>query len=199
MILVLALTFWAANLAANLIIADQGPSAAPYVALGLVALTLVTRDLIHDRLEPGRRLAFFAALIVAGAVGSYLVNRDAQTIAIASAGAFAIGLAVDTLVYHASRYHPWLDRTNRSNVAGSLADTAAFFLLAGFGLGGPAIVQAGMKIAGGAILALLLARYAGFTRPTYGELVRGIELGDRPRTIGGQRGGYITDDLGRAL
>lgn len=158
MIATLALAILAANAAANLIIADHGPSAAPYVALGLVALDLVARDALHDRLEARRRVALLAALTLAGAAISYAVNADAARIALASALAFACAFTVDAVAYHLARFRPWLERSNLSNIAAALVDTATFYLVAGFGLGGPAIVQAGMKVAGGLLFALALER-----------------------------------------
>jgi hypothetical protein len=158
MIAVYALIILAANAAANLVIASEGPTAAPYVALGLVALDLVARDALHDHLPPRRRIAFLAGLTLAGAVVSYAVNADAARIALASACAFGAAFMIDGLVYHAARFLPWLERSNLSNAAAAIVDTATFFLVAGFGLGGPAVIQAGMKIAGGLLFALALER-----------------------------------------
>lgn len=159
MIGVLAALFLAAAAAANLTIAELGPSAAPWVALGLVALDLVTRDALHDRVEGLARVALLAALVAGGALIAYLVNRDAGDVALASSAAFAAALTVDSLVYHAARRLPWLERSNLSNVASAIVDSVVFVAIAfpGF-LEDVALSQATAKIAGGLVFALLLER-----------------------------------------
>jgi uncharacterized PurR-regulated membrane protein YhhQ (DUF165 family) len=155
----LAAAFLAAVVLANLIIGWEGPSATPYVALGLVAFDLTTRDVLHDRLRPGMRLLVIGALIIAGALISWHLSDAAANVARASAVAFAASLTLDTLVYHRLRYLPWVERSGLSNIASAITDSALFIALAfpGF-LWGVFIVQAGMKIAGGFILALLIER-----------------------------------------
>lgn len=155
----LAAIYLAAIVAANLIITAEGPSATPYVALGLVALDLVARDVLHDRTSGRARIVLIAFLIVAGSVLSYALNADASQIALASGLAFAASLTVDTLVYQAVRYMPWLERSTLSNVASAIIDSAVFIAVAfpGF-LWGTFAIQSGMKIAGGVLFALMLER-----------------------------------------
>lgn len=156
LLLVLAL---AAITMANLIIAWEGPSAAPYVALGLVALDLVLRDVLHDRTSGRQRVAVIGALIVAGSAITLALSPSAGTVALASSAAFAAALTVDAVVYQVSRFLPWLERTMRSNVAAAIVDSAVFVAIAfpGF-LWGTFVVQAGMKIGGAVVFALLLER-----------------------------------------
>lgn len=150
-------TYIAAAAAANLVIAHYGPPATPFVALGLVALTFVTRDRLHDAFGQHRAIKI-AGLILAGSAVSLLVNPAAARIALASALAFAASETVDSLVYHANRRQPWLDRSNRSNIAGAIVDTFVFFGVA-FGSFPWQLVaiQIGMKVGGGLLYSMLLA------------------------------------------
>src|SRR5690349_11980498 len=107
--------YLAAIVAANQIITAYGPSAVLYVGAGLIAFNLVARDRLHDAFEE-QRFAKMAALILTGAVLSYVLNADAAKIAVASAAAFAASEAVDALSYHALRWRPWMERCNASNV-----------------------------------------------------------------------------------
>ena len=144
--------------AANLAIARWGPGAAVLVALLLVGPDLTVRDRLHDLL--GRwRWPGMAALIAAGAPVSYVVNRDAATIAVASCAAFGAAGIADALLYARLRSRPWLQRANGSNVAGAAVDSLVFPLVAfGAVLPGVTAGQFFAKLAGGLLWSLALAR-----------------------------------------
>ena len=96
-----------------------------------------------------------AALIPAGSLLSWLVNRDAGPIAIASFIAFADG-ADDTLTYHAFAISVGSE-DKRLNIVSAAVDSVVFPTLA-FGGFLPLIVlgQFIAKVAGGAVWAALL-------------------------------------------
>lgn len=153
--------YLAAIVAANQIITAYGPSAVLYVGAGLIAFNLVARDALHDAFAE-HRLPKMAALILTGAVLSYVLNADAAKIAIASAAAFTASEAVDAISYHVMRWRPWLERCNTSNVLSATVDTIVFFQLA-FG-GVPialAFAQVCAKVAGGVVYSLLMERREG--------------------------------------
>lgn len=150
--------YLAAIVAANQIITAYGPEAVLYVGAGLIAFNLVARDALHDAFAE-HRLAKMAALILTGAVLSYVLNADAAKIAVASAAAFTASEAVDAISYHLMRWRPWLERCNTSNVLSATVDTIVFFQLA-FG-GVPvalAFAQVCAKVAGGVVYSLLMER-----------------------------------------
>jgi uncharacterized PurR-regulated membrane protein YhhQ (DUF165 family) len=61
---------------------------------------------------------------------SWLLNRNAGPVAIASFAAFAAAASVDTIVYHFLRHYPrWL-RVNGSNVPSAAVDSVVFPVLA---------------------------------------------------------------------
>src|SRR5688572_27457473 len=92
-----------AVVAANLIVTQFGPSASVATALFLIGATLTLRDVLHDRWQ-GRGLTLrMAGLIGAGAFVSWVLNRNAGPIALASCIAFAASESTDALVYHAMR------------------------------------------------------------------------------------------------
>ena len=159
----LILAFLVAIVAANLTTTHYAklghPEVSIYTALGLIAFDFVVRDLLHDWYAGRRRLLVLGGLILAGSALSYLANHDAAEIAKWSAVAFAAAMTVDSLVYQAARRYGWLERSNLSNVAGALVDSAVFCA----GVGFPFVVAFGQftaKTAGGVLFSLLLARMA---------------------------------------
>lgn len=121
--------------AANWITAKYGPVtwdfgwASLQVTAGTYAagLVLLCRDWVHDVL--GRR--WVAALIAAGAGASWWMT-DSPRLAIASAVAFGISETVDLLIYQPLRRKSWARAATVSNLGGSVVDSFAFLLIAGF-------------------------------------------------------------------
>lgn len=146
-----------AVIAANLIIAFFGPAASVATAFALIGLTLTLRDRIHDAWD-GEGLKWkMGALILAGSALSYLVNRDAGMIALASFVAFAAAETVDALVYHGLKDRPWIQRVNGSNVVSAAIDSLIFPTLAFGGLLWPIVIgQFLAKTVGGAVWSVIL-------------------------------------------
>lgn len=147
--------------AANLLIVWLGPWMSVVNAFLFIGLDLVTRDLLHEAWH-GRHLALkMAGLIAAGSLLSWLLNRAAAQIAIASFVAFALAAMTDTIVYAVAvrRGWTWLQRSNGSNVASAAVDSLVFPTLA-FGGIQPAItiLQFIAKIGGGAVWSVVLHR-----------------------------------------
>lgn len=148
----------AAIVAANLLVAMFGPAVSIVNAFALIALDLTSRDRLHEAWA-GRGLTWrMAALIAAGSAISYLLNRRAGPIALASLAAFGASATVDALVYHLLRRRSWLVRANGSNVLSAAIDSLVFPILA-FGwppLWAIVIGQFIAKTIGGALWAALL-------------------------------------------
>lgn len=151
--------YLAAIVAANLIVAKFGPSATIIVAFLFIGLDITARDRLHETWR-GRYLWIkMAALIASGSVLSWLLNRDAGPIALASFVAFAASGAADALTYHALRDRAWMVKVNGSNVVSAALDSLIFPTLA-FGALLPWIVlgQFAAKVAGGAVWALIVKK-----------------------------------------
>lgn len=147
--------------AANLLIVWLGRWMSVVNAFLFIGLDLVTRDLLHDAWH-GKRLALkMGALIAAGSLLSWLLNRDAAQIAIASFVAFALAALTDTAVYAVAvrRGWTWLQRSNGSNVASAAVDSLAFPTIASGGLQ-PAltILQFVAKTTGGLLWSVVLGK-----------------------------------------
>lgn len=159
-----ALPVWAfvaiylvAIVAANLLVARLGPSAAIPIAFLFIGLDLTSRDTLHEAWR-GRRLWLrMAALIAAGSILSYLLNRASGRVALASFVAFAAAGLADALVYAALGARARYLRVNGSNVVSAAVDSAVFPTLA-FGQLMPLIVlgQFAAKVVGGALWFLIL-------------------------------------------
>jgi hypothetical protein len=149
--------YLAAIVAANLLIAAFGPSLTLVTAFFLIGLDITARDRLHESWR-GRGLWLkMAALIATGSLVSWLLNRNAGPIALASFVAFAASSTVDALTYHALRRREWMVKVNASNIVSAAVDSAVFPTLA-FGTLLPWIVlgQFAAKVAGGALWAALL-------------------------------------------
>lgn len=155
--MIYVILYLGAVILANLIVTALGPTSAILVAFFLIGLDLTARDHLHDAWHGEGLLWKMAALIAAGSLLSWLLNRNAGPVAIASFVAFASAATVDSLVYHFLRGYPrWL-RINGSNVPSAAVDSAIFPVLA-FG-GFPWLIILGQFLAktlGGFVWSLVL-------------------------------------------
>lgn len=150
--------YLAAIVIANLSVATFGKVAVIPNSFLLIALDLVARDRLHDRWH-GHGLPWrMAALIAAGSLLSWLLNRNAGPIALASFAAFAAAATVDTLVYAALGDRAWLVRSNGSNMASAVVDSTVFIGLAFGWLPWLMLVQIAFKVAGGLGWSIILQR-----------------------------------------
>lgn len=95
-----------------------------------IGLDLTARDRLHDAWKENRLLPRMTALIAAGSILSWLLNRNAAQIALASFVAFAAAAVVDTIIYQLlGKYPRWL-RINGSNIPSALVDSIIFPTLA---------------------------------------------------------------------
>lgn len=159
--------YLAAIVAANLSVAAWGPAVAIVNAFLFIGLDLTTRDALHEAWR-GRGLVWrMAALIGAGSLLSYALNRAAGPVALASFVAFAVSAGLDSLTYALLGRRAYLVRVNGSNLVGAAADSLLFPTLA-FGAFLPGIIagQFAAKVAGGLIWAYVLPPPA---RPTNNE------------------------------
>lgn len=151
------LMYLAAIVLANLSVVMFGPSITVANAFVFVGLDLVARDKLHDAWHGNYLWLKMAALIATGSVLSWLVNRDAGQIALASFVAFGLAGIADTITYHLLRNRAWWQRVNGSNVVSAAVDSIAFPTIA-FGALLPAIIigQFAAKVAGGAVWSAII-------------------------------------------
>lgn len=166
----LSAVYLVAIVAANLLIATYGPSAAVWVAFLFVGLDLTVRDALHSEwAAEGRAELVYRmfTLIVLGGVLSYRVNEGAGIIAVASTAAFVAAAIGDGIAYELLRRRRWLERVNGSNLVGAAIDSLVFPTIA-FGALLPLVVvgQFAAKVLGGLVWSLAL-------RPTL-RLVRRV-------------------------
>ncbi|MBK8989784.1 MAG: VUT family protein [Chloroflexi bacterium] len=141
---------------ANLTVAAFGPNMVIINAFLFIGLDLTARDRLHDAWRGNRLFVKMAALIAVGSLLSWVLNRNAGQIALASFVAFAAAATVDAVVYHVlGKYPRWL-RINGSNIPSALVDSLVFPTLA-FGAFLPSIVlgQFIAKVLGGFVWSLV--------------------------------------------
>lgn len=158
--------YLAAIVAANLSVAEWGPTAAVYNAFLFIGLDLASRDALHDMWR-GRLIRNMAALILAGSALSYVAGLwlgsgpFAGRIAVASAIAFGAAALADSVAYHLLRNRTWYERANQSNIAGAAVDSLVFVALWPFGFQFTlAFTLFAAKVAGGVVWSFLLAKGA---------------------------------------
>lgn len=139
---------------ANLTIVQFGPTAAIYNAFFLIGLDLTTRDILHERWQKGRWWKMLI-LIAVGSVLSWVLNRDAGPVALASFFAFLGAGLVDYLVYSTIGNETRLFKINVSNIVSATVDSQIFglWLAFPFSIIGGQIVA---KTLGGFLWSLLL-------------------------------------------
>jgi len=142
---------------ANLLVAWLGPWFSPINAFVLIGLDLVLRDKLHDRWQGDRLALRMFGIIAAAGLLSWVINKDAGMIAIASVTAFTVAMVVDALIYQKLIHRPWFQRANGSNIGGAATDSVLFPTIA-FGSLMPEIValQFLAKVAGGFIWSLVI-------------------------------------------
>lgn len=149
-----------AIVAANLSAAQFGPNATIINAFLFIGLDLTSRDALHERWHRQNLYPKMFALIAVGSLLSWVLNRDAGAIAIASLIAFAAAGLVDLVAYQwlRSRHSRWTT-VNGSNVVSALTDSIVFPTLA-FGGFLPWITlgQWAAKVGGGLVWMWILRR-----------------------------------------
>jgi uncharacterized PurR-regulated membrane protein YhhQ (DUF165 family) len=147
--------YLAAIVAANLIITRYGPEASIVTAFFFIGLDLCTRDALASWWGT-TRWQKMALLILAGSALSYLVNRNAVTIAEASAIAFASSEVAEAVLYHLVRKRPWVERANIAAILGAAIDSVVFVTIA-FGFSWQIVTaQSFAKLAGCFVWSLLI-------------------------------------------
>ena len=156
-----------AIVAANVSVALFGPSMTIVNAFLFIGLDLTTRDALHERWKGNNLWPRMLLLILAGGALSYLVNRDAGWIAVASTVAFLAAGVADTIVYRILGERSRRLRVNGSNSISAAVDSLVFPTLA-FGALMPFIVvgQYLAKVLGGAIWLEVLSALSLWRRPT---------------------------------
>jgi hypothetical protein len=157
--MVLVGLYLAAIVVANISVALFGPSVVIVNALVLIGLDITARDALHEQWHGRYLWPKMAALIIAGSLLSWLLNRNAGPIALASCIAFALSSLADTAVYAALGRWSWFTRVNGSNIVSAAVDSVVFVSLV-FGVWLPWIVlgQWLAKVVGGACWAYVLRR-----------------------------------------
>ncbi len=145
---------------ANLLVASFGPASVFIVAFLFIGLDLTTRDGLHEAWHGRGLWPKMLLLIGGGSLLSWLLNRNAGPVALASFVAFAAAGSVDALTYQLLHRQPWFVKINGSNVFSAAADSIIFPTIA-FGAFMPLIVlgQFAAKVGGGFLWALVLRHF----------------------------------------
>jgi len=142
---------------ANLTLVYFGPTWSIVNSFLFIGLDLTARDKLHDAWHGKQLILKMSALIAAGSLLSYALNRNAGQIAIASFVAFAAAGLTDSIIYQLlGKYPRWL-RINGSNVPSAAVDSIIFPTLA-FGGFLPLITlgQFTAKVLGGAFWSVII-------------------------------------------
>ncbi|MGE5681327.1 MAG: VUT family protein [Bacillota bacterium] len=144
---------------ANMTVYWFGPISTPINAFFLIGLDLTLRDKLHDKWMDNKLWLKMFMLIAAGSVITFILNRNAGHIALASVISFAAAAFADAIAYTALHKKSFMIRSNGSNLAGSLLDSVLFPTIA-FGVVMPWVIlgQFFAKVCGGFLWSLLLSK-----------------------------------------
>jgi uncharacterized PurR-regulated membrane protein YhhQ (DUF165 family) len=158
---------------ANLTTVVFGPSVTIINAFLFIGLDLTARDKLHEAWHGNKLALKMAGLIAVGSLLSWLLNRNAGQIAIASMLAFGAAALVDTAVYQVLYRRSRLAKMNGSNVFAAAVDSLVFPTVA-FGSFLPLIVlgQFIAKVFGGFIWSLVLTRRQYFKVHSGGSMIQ---------------------------
>ena len=148
-----------AAILANLSVAYFGPVSTIFNAFVFIGLDLTARDKLHDAWQGKYLWVKMFLLIAVGSGISYLLNRNAGMIAVASLAAFGVAGLVDAVVYQYLHDKEWMVKVNGSNIFSALADSLVFPTIA-FGGFLPLIVlgQFAAKVFGGFIWSWIISK-----------------------------------------
>lgn len=157
MVVLLVALYLAAIIAANLIVAWLGAWISPYTGALFIGLDLTVKDSLQDKWTHNGLVWRMGLLILTGSALSWLLNRNAGRIALASFVAFAVSSGIDAVIY-ALVPRPRAEKMGWSNLFGSVADSVVFPALA---FGWPpsyelVLAQMAFKLAGGQFWTLVL-------------------------------------------
>jgi hypothetical protein len=155
----IVIIYLASIVAANLIASFIGPGITIVNAFLFIGLDLTARDRLHECWRGKRLYLKMLALIFAGSLLSFMINKGAANIAIASFVAFLVAGAVDFVVYSFLQKKGWMVKSNGSNVFSAFADSIIFPTIA-FGSFLPLITlgQFAAKTFGGFVWTLILRK-----------------------------------------
>ena len=158
--MIYVILYLSAIVSANLTLVYFGPTWSIVNAFLFIGLDLTARDKLHDAWHGKRLVLRMVMLIGAGSLLSYLLNRNAGQIAIASFVAFAVAGITDTIIYQLLGKYPRWMRINGSNVPSAAVDSIIFPTLA-FGGFLPLITlgQFAAKVFGGAMWSVIITEY----------------------------------------
>ena len=111
---------------ANLTVTYFGEKAIYLNAFFLIGLDIVLRDKLHEKWNNDNLFVKMLFLIGSGSILSYLINQDAQIVAIASFSAFFLASIVDFVLYLYFADKKFLVKSNISNIGSSLTDSIVF-------------------------------------------------------------------------
>lgn len=156
----LIVMYLVAIVAANLLVAQFGPSVTIINAFLFIGLDLTSRDSLHERWQGRNLYRNMALLIGTGSLLSAVLNWNAAPIALASFGAFLAAGVVDTIAYQLLHDQSKMVKMNGSNLVSAAVDSLVFPALAfGFPLMWSIVIgQFVAKIAGGFLWSLVLNR-----------------------------------------
>lgn len=154
--------YFAAIVAANLLIAAFGPWFSIINSFVLIGLDLVLRDHLHDSWQGKGFLPRMLGLIVGAGAVSYLLNPASGQIALASAIAFSAAGLINMVVYQLLIKKRYLQRVNASNAPAAATDSILFPTIA-FGVVMPEIIAAqfAAKFLGGFAWSIVIMKLLG--------------------------------------
>lgn len=154
------LMYLGAIVVANLLTSNFGAGMSIVNAFLFIGLDITARDRLHDTWHNDGLVWKMGALIFAGSVLSWFVDRNVVQIAVASCVSFLIANISDAVIYQVLHKHPWQIKVNGSNIVSAAVDSVAFPTIA-FGSFMPLVTlgQFVAKVCGGFVWAWVIGQF----------------------------------------
>lgn len=135
---------------ANFIVLWFGKEGLIFTALFLIPFDFVMRCMFHEQWKGAELVLKLGALVAVSSLITYLINQDAQLIALASVGGFVTAQVMAGLFYQRAIKKSYFVKVNGSDAIGIVFDSVVFQVIA-FGYITPEITlsQTVLKIIGG--------------------------------------------------
>jgi len=115
---------------ANFIVLWFGAKGLIFTAIFLIPFDFVLRCLFHETWKGFELILKLGALVISASIITYLINSDAQNIALGSAGGFISAQIVAGLFYQLVIKKSYIIKVNGSDAVGILIDSIVFQLIA---------------------------------------------------------------------
>lgn len=145
---------------ANLLVKHFGAHGLWFSSFLLIPFDFVCRCLLHETWKGFRLILYLFLLTVASGILTFIINRDALNIAVASVSGFSAAQVAAGIFYQANKSKSWFFKVNISDLCAIVFDSIVFQYIAFHGIN-PSVTlgQVVIKFTGGLLWYWIIFKY----------------------------------------